>query len=42
MGMGRLLGGLVALGPASTMAAYFEGQQRVAVERAEAEWIKKV
>ncbi|KAJ7812025.1 hypothetical protein B0H14DRAFT_3879860 [Mycena olivaceomarginata] len=42
MGMGRLLGGFVVLGPASTMAAYFEGQQRVAVERAEAEWIKKV
>jgi hypothetical protein len=42
MGIGRLLGGFVAWGPASTMAAYFEGQQRVAVERAEAEWIKKV
>ncbi|KAJ6461690.1 hypothetical protein C8R45DRAFT_1027745 [Mycena sanguinolenta] len=33
----RLVGGLLLTGPASTMAAYFEGKQRLVVERAEAE-----
>ncbi|KAJ7238306.1 hypothetical protein B0H12DRAFT_1137493 [Mycena haematopus] len=37
MGVLRLLGGLLAAGPASTMAAYFEAKQRLVVERTEAE-----
>jgi hypothetical protein len=38
----RLLVGLVVAGPASTMAAYFGEKQRLMVERAEVERIKKV
>ncbi|KAJ7700958.1 hypothetical protein B0H16DRAFT_1705537 [Mycena metata] len=40
MGVSRLLVRLVGTGPASTMATYFEGKQRLSVERAEAERIK--
>ncbi|KAJ6564013.1 hypothetical protein B0H19DRAFT_1258528 [Mycena capillaripes] len=42
MSVEKLLGGFIALGPASTMAAYFEGQQRLVVEREEAERARKV
>ncbi|KAJ7439082.1 hypothetical protein FB451DRAFT_1302783 [Mycena latifolia] len=42
MSVGRLLGGIIGLGPASTMAAYFEGQQRGVMAREKAERTKKV
>ncbi|KAJ7167068.1 hypothetical protein C8R46DRAFT_1351250 [Mycena filopes] len=42
MGLGRLFGSLLAVGPASTMAMYFGAKQRLSVERAEAERLKKV
>lgn len=41
MGVGRMLGGLVVVGPASTMATYFERRQRAVVERAEKERLRK-
>jgi len=41
MGVQRLVVGLLAQGPASTMATYFEAKQRLAVQRAETEWVAK-
>ncbi|KAJ7023611.1 hypothetical protein C8F04DRAFT_1233133 [Mycena alexandri] len=38
----RLLAGLFGAGPASTMATYFERKQRLSVERAEAQRVKKM
>jgi hypothetical protein len=42
MGVPRLVVGLLAAGPASTMAAYFGMKQRLVVERAETERTKKI
>ncbi|KAJ7730765.1 hypothetical protein B0H16DRAFT_1469449 [Mycena metata] len=41
MGVGRLVAGFLSVGPASTMAAYFEGQQKLTVARAEAQRSRK-
>ncbi|KAJ7673740.1 hypothetical protein DFH06DRAFT_1292592 [Mycena polygramma] len=42
MSVPRLVGGLLALGPASTMASYFEAKQRAVVEGAEVARAKKM
>ncbi|KAJ7676740.1 hypothetical protein DFH06DRAFT_613266 [Mycena polygramma] len=42
MSVPRLAGGLLGVGPTSTMASYFEAKQRAVVEGAEAERAKKM